>query len=60
MERSWKGLKRFGKWCLIVDLYWWLLVWSFGSYRIGRLLSIDELIPTADAWLASLDEKGRP
>lgn len=55
-----KDLKRFVKWCLIADLCWWLLVWIIGSYHTGRLLSIDDLIPTADAWLAPLDEKGRP
>ena len=55
-----RGLKRFGKWCVISSLCWWALVWVVGSYQANRFLAVDDLIPTADKWLAVWAAKGQP
>jgi hypothetical protein len=52
MGRVWDGVKRFVNWCVISSLCWWVLVWLIGSYQAGRVLGVDDLIPTADRWLA--------
>jgi hypothetical protein len=51
MQTLWTGVKRFGNWCVISSLCWWLLVWVVGSWQAGRVLAVDDLIPTADKWL---------
>jgi hypothetical protein len=35
-------------------IFWgcmWLLLWSVGSWKAGRVLSLDEVMPAADRWL---------
>lgn len=58
MYGLWEGLKRIGKWCVISSVCWWVLVWSVGSWRAHRYLGIEELMPTADRWLAKWDLDG--
>ena len=58
--RVWDGVKRFGNWCVISSLCWWVLVWLIGSYQAHHVLTVDDLIPTADKWLdAWAAEEGR-
>jgi hypothetical protein len=60
MYGFWQGVKRFGKWCVISSICWWLLVWIAGSYQAGRILGSDDLIPTADKWMEGWAAEGRP
>jgi hypothetical protein len=60
MQKLWLGIKRFGKWCVISSMCWWVLVWCIGSHQAGHVLGVDDLIPTADKWLASWAAKGQP
>jgi hypothetical protein len=62
MKQLWSGLKWCGKWCVIWSLGWWLVVWVIGSCQAHCVLGIDDLIPTADRWMASwaAPPNGRP
>jgi hypothetical protein len=60
MQKLWRGFKRFADWCAIFSLFCWLLAWAIGSYQACRILVPDDVIPAADAWLASWAAKGRP
>lgn len=53
-------LKRLDTAFLIFFFGFCFVVWVVGSYHAGRFLPLDDLIPTADRWLASWAAKGRP
>jgi len=57
MYAIWEGIKRLCRWCVIASVCWWTIVWMVGSWRAQRCLGYDDLIPTADRWLAALDAK---
>jgi hypothetical protein len=59
MRRFWVGFKRSINLVVIASLCWWLMVWIVGSFQEHRALSFDELIPTADKWLATWDQETR-
>jgi hypothetical protein len=56
MYRLWEGLKGFAHVVLILSVCWWAIVWTVGSWQAQRFLGPDDLIPTADKWLASWDK----
>jgi len=53
MRRFWEGVKKFCKGYAIFCACFWFMVWAVGSYQRGRVLGLDDLIPTADKWAAA-------
>jgi hypothetical protein len=60
LYRMWHGVKAIFRAFMVACVCWWALVWLMGSYQAGRVLGVDDLIPTADRWLAVWAVKGRP
>jgi hypothetical protein len=56
----WHGAKAIFRAFMVACVCWWALVWLIGSYQAGRVLAVDDLIPTADRWLAVWAAKGQP
>ena len=52
MERLWKAVKESCRDYAIFCGCFWLMVWIVGSFHAGRTLRFNELIPTADRWIA--------
>jgi len=48
-----EGVKKFCKGYAIFCACFWFMVWAVGSYQRGRVLGLDDLIPTADRWMAA-------
>ena len=51
MGRIWESLKRIYDGYPILLVCFWVMVWAVGSYHSGRVLGLDDLIPTANKWL---------
>jgi hypothetical protein len=48
--KIWRGLKGLA----IYIVCYWLVVWVIVSYRAGRVLALDEVIPAQETWLEDL------
>ncbi len=56
----WQRVKAVFRAYMVLLVCWWAVVWAVGSWQRGRVLGVDDLIPTADRWLAVWAVKGRP